>query len=103
METNTLNYEAYRITFQSSEQCARALWTQLQTLQNHVPLAEKHEGMCIDVRNVLQRMRGPVKGIGPILAQDLTTLAQHYYAGDIAHVDKFLQFYALDNNRPEQS
>lgn len=67
-----------------------------------VPLAAKHQGMCISAHGLLARVGGHLKFGAREMLKHLDEMATRYYAGDIAAVDEFLQLYCLDEKRPEQ-
>lgn len=69
-------------------------------------LGPKHQGMRVSAEGVLGRIRDGrsiVKGhrfMAGELLRHLNELATRYYAGDALVVDEFLQFYCLDEKRP---
>ena len=67
-----------------------------------VPLAAKHQGMCISAPGLLMRVGGHLKGGAREMLKHLEEMATRYYAGDIAAVDEFLQLYCLDEKRPAE-
>gem|GEM_PF-1483132 len=67
-----------------------------------VPLAAKHQGMCISAQGLLARVRGRLQFGAREMLKHLEEMADRYYAGDISVVDEFLQLYCLDEKRPEQ-
>ena len=67
-----------------------------------VPLAAKHQGMCISAPGLLTRVGGHLKFGAREMLKNLEEMADRYYAGDISVVDEFLQLYCLDEKRPEQ-
>lgn len=68
-------------------------------------LAPKHEGMRVSASGLLGRIaegrkveRGHRYMIGEML-KHLRMVADSYYSGDVAMVDRFLQLYSLDEKR----
>lgn len=117
--TKPLTYEAWRITYQSSEQAARVLWRELAAAQarnvdlerqlanGRTPdlLAKKHTGMRVDYQGLLKQARSALRhtdgggGLAEMLRQlenHLTELGQRWYAGDAGVVDEILQLYCIE-------
>ena len=71
-----------------------------------VPLSKKHEGMRISASGLLGRIRdgrydqSHKFGCGEML-RHLEETAEKFYLGNLASVDEFLQFYCLDDKRPD--
>ncbi|MDH5857767.1 hypothetical protein [Lampropedia aestuarii] len=115
-----LTYEAWRITYQCSEQAARALWCELakthtsnvdlerQLAESRTPklLAKDHDGMRVCYLGLLQQSRSALRhsGSGSLsemlrqLENHLTELGQRWYAGDTGVVDEILQLYCIEQD-----
>lgn len=115
-----LTYEAWRITYQCSEQAARALWSELakahennadlerQLAESRTPklLANDHDGLRVDYQGMLQQSRRALLhadegGLAELLRQfenHLTELGQRWYAGDTGVVDEILQLYCIEHD-----
>lgn len=115
-----LTYEAWRITYQCSEQAARALWSELakahtsnadlerQLAESRTPklLAKDHDGARVSYQGMLQHSRRELRhadagSLAEMLRQlenHLTELGQRWYAGDTGVVDEILQLYCIEQD-----
>jgi hypothetical protein len=71
------------------------------------PLAQKHAGMRVNARHMLEcgtagkcKNRKGYAYMASEMARHLEEMAERYYAGDISAVDEFCQLYCFDSKRP---